>query len=199
MWELHTNIWKAKIPYKIKIFLWLLENGATLTKENLIKRNWVGDPSCRFCDCVETTDHLFFQCPTTRVVWGIFALCIGTNTIPMNTEQYWKWSEYHLSNGKHVQGFGLAAICWAIWKAQNNACFERKLIKHSADIVCHACAFMNFWAGLYSAEIQAQVTEGVKTLLAAACRIIGSQQNTAPAPPRLTLVEETDASGDDED
>ena len=43
------HLWKAKIPYKIKIFLWLLENGAVLTKDNLIKRNWVGDPSCLFC------------------------------------------------------------------------------------------------------------------------------------------------------
>lgn len=33
------HIWKAKMPYKIKIFLWLLENGAVLTKDNMIKKN----------------------------------------------------------------------------------------------------------------------------------------------------------------
>lgn len=36
--EPNTKIWKAKIPYKIKIFLWLLEKGATLTKDNMLKR-----------------------------------------------------------------------------------------------------------------------------------------------------------------
>lgn len=39
-----TNIWKAKIPYKIKKILWLMEQGAVLTKDNMIKRNWNGDP-----------------------------------------------------------------------------------------------------------------------------------------------------------
>ena len=37
-------IWKAKIPHRIKLFLWLLENQVVLTKDNMIKRNWQGDP-----------------------------------------------------------------------------------------------------------------------------------------------------------
>jgi len=56
----HKRIWKGKIPAKIKIFLWLMSCGAILTKDNLRKRNWQGDPSCVFCDCVETISHLFF-------------------------------------------------------------------------------------------------------------------------------------------
>jgi hypothetical protein len=34
--------WKAKIPLKIKIFLWYLRNGVVLTEENLVKRQWKG-------------------------------------------------------------------------------------------------------------------------------------------------------------
>jgi hypothetical protein len=30
--------WKAKIPLKIKIFLWYLKNGVVLTKDNLVKK-----------------------------------------------------------------------------------------------------------------------------------------------------------------
>jgi hypothetical protein len=36
----YTRIWKTKIPYKIKIFLWLVEKRAILTKDNLIRRKW---------------------------------------------------------------------------------------------------------------------------------------------------------------
>jgi hypothetical protein len=61
----HKRIWKGKILAKIKIFLWLMSCGAILTKDNLRKRNWQGDPSCVFCECVETIAHLFFQCPVT--------------------------------------------------------------------------------------------------------------------------------------
>jgi hypothetical protein len=38
-----SHIWKAKIPYKIKIFTWLLENNVVLTKDNMAKRKWDGN------------------------------------------------------------------------------------------------------------------------------------------------------------
>ena len=61
------NVWKAKIPYKIKNFMWLVENNAILTKDNLTKRHWVGSPTCYFCLENETIDHLFFQCPVAKI------------------------------------------------------------------------------------------------------------------------------------
>jgi hypothetical protein len=54
------RIWKAKIPLKIKIFLWLVEQNAIITKDNLIKRKWKGYRSCAFCNENETINHLFF-------------------------------------------------------------------------------------------------------------------------------------------
>ena len=85
------HLWKAKIPYKIKIFLWLLENGAVLTKDNLIKRNWVGDPSSLFCSEAENINHLFFYCPVAKVIWGIVGLSLGANNIPNDIDQYKTW------------------------------------------------------------------------------------------------------------
>ena len=35
----HKSIWKLKIPLKIKIFLWFLQRGVLLTKDNLAKKN----------------------------------------------------------------------------------------------------------------------------------------------------------------
>ena len=46
----HKKIWKGKITSKIKIFLWLVVNNAILTKDNLIRRKWAGNPTCHFCD-----------------------------------------------------------------------------------------------------------------------------------------------------
>lgn len=134
---------------------------------------------------VETIDHLFFQCSTARVVWGIVAHCLGTNTVPNNTNQYWRWTESCLPGGRHVYTLGLAALCWDIWKARNKACFEHKLIKHPAEIVCHACSLMFFWAGLYKADVQEQIADGVKLLLSMACRILTSQRRTPTTPLRI--------------
>ena len=49
-----------KTPLKIKIFLWFLKRGVTLTKDNLAKRNWQGNQQCCFCHENETIQHLFF-------------------------------------------------------------------------------------------------------------------------------------------
>jgi hypothetical protein len=43
-----SHIWKSKIPYKVKIFTWLLENNAVLTKDNMVKRKWSGNPVFMF-------------------------------------------------------------------------------------------------------------------------------------------------------
>ena len=36
----HKFIWKLKVPLKIKIFLWYLQKGVLLTKDNLRRKNW---------------------------------------------------------------------------------------------------------------------------------------------------------------
>jgi hypothetical protein len=41
----HKLIWKTKIPLKIKEFMWLIDQNAILTKDNLL-RNWQGDLRC---------------------------------------------------------------------------------------------------------------------------------------------------------
>jgi hypothetical protein len=55
-------LWKLILPLKIKIFLWHLNKGVTLTKDNLVRRNWTGTTTCVFCASEETIHHLFFEC-----------------------------------------------------------------------------------------------------------------------------------------
>ncbi|WVZ51124.1 hypothetical protein U9M48_002300 [Paspalum notatum var. saurae] len=38
--NMSQEIWRLKIPLKIKIFLWFLKKGVLLTKDNLVRRNW---------------------------------------------------------------------------------------------------------------------------------------------------------------
>jgi hypothetical protein len=40
-------LWKTKIPMKVKIFLWLMIKCSVLTKDNLLRRGWTGDPHCK--------------------------------------------------------------------------------------------------------------------------------------------------------
>ena len=37
--RISQKIWRAKMPMKIKIFMWYLKKVVLLTKDNLVKRN----------------------------------------------------------------------------------------------------------------------------------------------------------------
>jgi hypothetical protein len=50
----HRKVWKWKVPLKIKIFLWFLQMGVVLTKDNLAKKNWKGSQQCVCCNINET-------------------------------------------------------------------------------------------------------------------------------------------------
>ena len=104
------HIWKAKIPYKIKIFMWLVENNAILTKDNMIKRHWVGNPTCHFCSENESIDHLFFLCPIAKITWGVIGLCIGATNIPRNLQQYKTWIGKWLPRGGCIYQWMLCSL-----------------------------------------------------------------------------------------
>jgi len=60
------------------------------------------------------------------------------------------------------------------------ACFENKGLKNPAEILSYACALMIYWAGLYGAEMQGKIVDGVKLLLSCASRVLAQQQRTNP-------------------
>ena len=80
----YTHISKAKLPYEFKIFHWLVEKGAVLTRDNMVKRKWSGDPSCSFCHELETTNHLFFQwgCALGQLTFLRICLSIDLGCLP---------------------------------------------------------------------------------------------------------------------
>ena len=101
--------------------------------------------------------------------------CFGANNTPKDSQQYKQWIQKWLPDGQNVYYFGFAAVCWAIWKCRNNAIFDAKLIRHPTEILLHSCAFMNFWARLYTSDFQGRLLDGVKTLLACAHKVLAQQ------------------------
>jgi hypothetical protein len=147
-----------------------------------------------------------FSCPVAKVIWGIVAICFGQQDRPSSYEQYWMWIKKALPGGEQVFMLGLAAICWAIWKARNKTCFEKKLIRDPCDIMFSACSFIHYWAGLYSEETQVVIRSGVETMMRTAFRILGGRAR--PAAPLMIMegtaghqavTSEDEASREDED
>lgn len=63
------EVWKAKLPLKIKIFLWMLWHDRVQTGEQLKIRKRKGSEKCKYGSKLETRNHLFFNCNIAQLIW----------------------------------------------------------------------------------------------------------------------------------
>jgi hypothetical protein len=70
-------MWNILVPSRVHIFLWLLANNKTLTRDNLEKRKKLDDNRCLFCNELESVVHLFFECCVAKLVWNEIAEISG--------------------------------------------------------------------------------------------------------------------------
>lgn len=88
----YKELWCAKLPLKIKIFMWLVSQDAILTKDNMVKRKWKGDERCVFYGDKETSMHLIFECVNAKGIWSVIVFAFGVTCRPVNFEQYCIWA-----------------------------------------------------------------------------------------------------------
>jgi hypothetical protein len=55
-------LWSAKLPLKIKIFLWQMAKGRLPSNAQTNRRHGASDGNCALCGQFETVDHIFFSC-----------------------------------------------------------------------------------------------------------------------------------------
>ena len=71
-----SKIWKIRGPERLKMFLWRVAVNALPTRENLMCRLDIPDPSCVLCNQeVESAIHLFSRCQAAKAIW--FGACWG--------------------------------------------------------------------------------------------------------------------------
>jgi len=107
----HKMIWKLKIPLKIKIFLWFLQRGILLTKDNLAKKNWTGSQKYCGCNSNETIQHLFLDCPYARLVWRIIFFATGLTPPRSIRHMFNSWLSNQSKKIRRVIWVGIAAVC----------------------------------------------------------------------------------------
>jgi hypothetical protein len=161
------GIWKAKLPMKIKVFMWYLKKGVILTKDNLAKRNWRGNTNCSFCGLQETVNHLFFKCAYARFLWTAVHMFFGIPR-PLNIENFFN-SWLKTGNNDFNRGLLVAAsaLCWSLWITRNEIVFDKCRPKSFLQVLFRGTHWLRQWA-------QLQRHESARLQLVDVCRLIES-------------------------
>jgi hypothetical protein len=101
-----------------------------------------------------------------------------------------------LSIGFNFHVVGIAALCWAIWKTRNKACFKGKLISSLVSLIYYMCSFHHYWAGLQTGNDKELLLEGASRLQrgATAAHDVASSSMV-----RIQQLENNSVEDDDED
>lgn len=78
------DIWKARIPAKIKNFLRQLVRGRLPSGDQVLMRHGPGDGKCALCREDVNVDHIFFRCILAQFIWSWVRDAIGCMWTPSN-------------------------------------------------------------------------------------------------------------------
>lgn len=122
-----NNIWKLKVPSRIKVFVWLVRHNRIMTNQYRFKCGLTECDKCTSCGgLVEDTEHVIRRCPVADELWR--------NLLPGT---YWatrrmpflEWLDNGIKgkyNGRYPGNFAtLFAIgIWWVWKWRNDVIFN---------------------------------------------------------------------------
>ena len=74
--------------------------------------------------------------------------------------------------------------------------FKGKVLKNPLEIICHACAFMVYWSGLFAELDRDQLVEAANTMLRVAKEILAAQTTRQV---NQLLLEDGERSNQDDD
>jgi hypothetical protein len=97
-------------------------------------------------------------------MWSTISTVLGVYTRPSCFTQNFWWIDKFLLVGFNLHIVGIVALCWAVWKIRNKACFEGKLISSPMSLICYMCVFLRYWAGLQKEKEKKILLEGAERL-----------------------------------
>jgi hypothetical protein len=142
--QVYTPVmWKIHVPSRIHVFLWLMANNKTLTRDNLAIRREVNDKTCLFCSENESVKHLFYECCVARNLWGVVAEIIELPLV-RDFESMAKWwirgKKYAVVNVIY------AAVLWTIWKLRSILCFQEVCWEAMRRLMLSCARLLRNWA-----------------------------------------------------
>jgi hypothetical protein len=135
MANINKQLWRVKIPLKIKKIMWYMKKEVILTKDNLARWNWGGSTQCSFCLHDQTIQHLIFYCYYARFIWGLIHITFGI-VPPLNIQHlFGPWTNQVGGKIKQQLLVCASAFCWVIWLSRNDIVFDKAPIKSFLQVL----------------------------------------------------------------
>jgi exonuclease III len=140
------EVWGAKLPLKIRIFLWMLWHDRVLTGEQMRIRKSTKSEKCKYCGKLETRNHLFFNCNISKMIWVWVRVSMRWTERPTSMQSFEDKLGAGLGqNNKFALLFILASVGWSLWKTRNDWIFNHHLIKSPKAIAYKVLGFLSQW------------------------------------------------------
>jgi hypothetical protein len=148
------NIWSAKLPLKIKIFLWQICNDKIQSADQLARKNWAGPTDCKLCGSFENTEHIFTQCVLAKFGWSVLRDVLEWNYSPANLDDlHNKLVEGSVKNNSLI-AFFFGCFAWSLWLTRNDLVFNDIVVNHPDVIVFRTISFLQKWKLLLRGQEQ---------------------------------------------
>jgi hypothetical protein len=73
------DMWKGKVPLKIKIFSWLLALDKLPSGQQILTRHGPSNGICTLCGAPEDASHIFFSSSLATFAWSVTRQLLGCN------------------------------------------------------------------------------------------------------------------------
>ena len=139
---LWKQIWKLKVPHKIRSFMWRILSNALPTMTNLFRRGCSNTNRCLICTGqTENMSHLFCFCPWAHKCWFGSSFCFSLDN--EGNFDFTQWLQHCLLKLQLTEWEKalLATTLWLIWKGRNAFVYDHRAtdsiftIKHAGDLV----------------------------------------------------------------
>jgi hypothetical protein len=146
-------LWSAKLPLKIKIFLWQMAKGRLPSNEQINRRHGAVNGSCVLCGQSESVDHIFFVCDLVAFAWSGIREAFGVQWNPRTFQEFFAIVNSLAPGFKQAIWLLFAAQSWALWNIRNKITIEHKLSSHPADCIFKTSLFLQLWRLLLRSKL----------------------------------------------
>lgn len=156
-----SNLWKLKIPPKLKTFWWRVAHNSLAVMDNIRKRGITIDNTCQTCgENIETLNHMMFECRVAKEIWEMIPTSFSVST--NSSENLIGNVNYLLDRVKLDKREVLNFFAgWNIWKMRNNISFQHKR-DHILKVIHAAIREYQFWNEAMEAENSQEQSTGVQ-------------------------------------